>query len=187
MCNDGIEDNHVYQANVDGDVTFGVGVLKQTQFDYVGDVAELRMSFTGNMVENSEKAQGQLNVLQVVGDKEFTRSSYDEVSGSRTLYSLENGDYDSNNFRVRTKSALVKDGVGFSIDLIPRFDTDRDLLRIHPDGSPPGTEGCIGLTGGASAQNSFIDIVKPFYDKGVDIPVNTSINNNPNHNQPRRR
>ena len=191
MANDGIDDNRVYQANPEGNITFGVGVLKQTQFDYVGDVNEVRMEFTGDMVKNSEKAEGQLKIIQVVGEKEFVKDSYDAISGSRTLYSLENGDYESNNFRLRTIPSMVKKGkdfsIGFSIDLIPKFKTGRSKLRIHPDGPPPGTEGCIGLTGGKAALESFIRNVKPIYDKGLSIDVKVNINNNPNHSQPKRR
>ena len=49
------------------------------------------------------------------------------------------------NLRRRTNKAMVcEDGNGWSLDLNPKFKTDRDLLRIHPDGNVPGTEGCIG-------------------------------------------
>jgi hypothetical protein len=41
---------------------------------------------------------------------------------------------------------MVRDGVGFSVDLDPLFQTNRTLLRIHPDGNVPGTLGCIGIT-----------------------------------------
>ncbi len=185
MCNDGINDNRVYQASENGDVTFGVGILKKTQFNYIGNVDEIKMSFTGNMLENSEKAQGQLNIIQVVGDKEFTKSSYSAISGSRSLYSLENGEYISNNFRYRTNVSMVKDGIGFSIDLISTFNTGRSLLRIHPDGGPSGTEGCIGLTGNSIELKSFINTVKPIYDNGSNIKVIVDINNNPNHKYPK--
>lgn len=36
-------------------------------------------------------------------------------------------------------------GIGFFVDLIPQFETDRTLLGIHFDGNVPGTLGCIGL------------------------------------------
>ena len=33
----------------------------------------------------------------------------------------------------------------------------RTLLRIHPDGGKLGTNGCIGILGGAATQRSFRD------------------------------
>lgn len=36
-------------------------------------------------------------------------------------------------------------GQGFFVPITPTFDTGRTGLGIHPDGTPPGTEGCIGL------------------------------------------
>ena len=55
-----------------------------------------------------------------------------------TIYSndcLPNGDYNTFKFQNRTDNdAMIRDGVGFSIKLTPLFVTNRDLLRIHPDG-----------------------------------------------------
>lgn len=49
-----------------------------------------------------------------------------------------NGDYDP---------AMNRNGVGFSFNITPDPRFGRSLLRIHPDGNVPGTQGCIGLTG----------------------------------------
>ena len=44
---------------------------------------------------------------------------------------------------------MVRDGVGFSVDLSDKWDPalkrTRSLLRIHPDGNLPGTQGCVGI------------------------------------------
>lgn len=68
------------------------------------------------------------------------------VSGPHGNGPLPTGWYECTNLRRRTESAMVRDGVGFSVDLNPMFPTTRTLLRIHPDGNVPGTLGCIGIT-----------------------------------------
>ncbi len=69
------------------------------------------------------------------------------VSGSgKRLKPLPTGWYKCSNFRKRTDGAMVREGVGFSVDLEPLFSTERTLLRIHPDGGKSGTAGCIGIT-----------------------------------------
>jgi hypothetical protein len=51
-------------------------------------------------------------------------------------------------------------GVGYSFALNdaydPRVRARRTLLRIHPDGGVEGTEGCIGIVGGAAVQRQFV-------------------------------
>lgn len=48
-----------------------------------------------------------------------------------------------------------KTGKGFFVPITPSFSSSRSGLGIHPDGKPPGTKGCIGIT-----SNS-----RGFYDK----------------------
>src|SRR5262245_31495276 len=70
-------------------------------------------------------------------------------SGSSGLYPLPAGRYVATNFGDRDDPAMVRDGVGFSVDLSDKYDPvagrKRSLLRIHPVGGQPGTEGCIGI------------------------------------------
>ncbi len=72
--------------------------------------------------------------------------AWEAVSGPHGNGPLPTGRYECANLRPRTNSAMVRDGVGFSVDLNPLFPTNRTLLRIHPDGNVPGTLGCIGIT-----------------------------------------
>ncbi len=69
------------------------------------------------------------------------------ISGPYGKGALPEGDYVGDNFRVRaTKAMTVSDSqgkTGWSLDLTPQFKTDRSLLRVHPDGNVPGTQGCI--------------------------------------------
>lgn len=47
------------------------------------------------------------------------------------------------------------DGKGWSLDLNPAFDTDRTLLRIHPDGNVLGTQGYISHENNADEAISY--------------------------------
>ena len=70
-------------------------------------------------------------------------------SGSSGLSPLPPGKYGCRNFRNRTEPVMVRDEIGFSLDLDDKYDPTlkrtRSLLRIHPDGGKPGTEGCVGI------------------------------------------
>ncbi len=181
LGNDGKNDNKVYQQSLKGNVSFGIGVLKQPFFDYVGNVSETKLEYSGNMESNGHKSTGTLNIIQIVGDKSLKRASFAAISGSSKLFSLQNGEYKTNTFRERTTEAMVKDGVGFSINLNPTFSTNRSLLRIHPDGNLPGTEGCIGLTGKGATLNNFVEIMRSLYKDGFSIMLSVNIKNNPNY------
>ena len=109
--------------------------------------------FTGSRVQSKQRVEGKLF---------FSGSmrSYRALSGSTSLKPLPRGAYAVSNIRVRDKIEMARDvppeenhGGGFcfpawSADLEPRFCTNRTLLRIHPDGNVPGTEGCIGILEG---------------------------------------
>ena len=60
---------------------------------------------------------------------------------------LPRGTYDVTFPRRRTEPPMVRQGFGFSFNLDPKFPTNRSLIRIHPDGNNPGTQGCIGVMG----------------------------------------
>jgi hypothetical protein len=54
----------------------------------------------------------------------------------------------SNHRANRTTVGMVFNGVGYSFDLDPTDGTQvfgRSLFRIHPDGQPIGTNGCLGV------------------------------------------
>jgi hypothetical protein len=54
----------------------------------------------------------------------------------------------SNHRPNRTTAGMVFHGVGYSLDLDPTDGTQvfgRSLFRIHPDGEPIGTNGCLGV------------------------------------------
>ena len=77
---------------------------------------------------------------------------------------IPEGRYLASNFRDRTLDAMVRDHVGFSVDLSDIWDPylrrQRTLLRIHPDGADPGTAGCVGiLSDVASCRDLLRDLI----------------------------
>ena len=86
-------------------------------------------------------------------------------SGSSGLFSLPEGRYVANNFRERSEAVMTRDGVGFSVDLSDKYDPAakkvRSLLRIHPDGGQPGTEGCIGILSRVAACRDHLKAMLP--------------------------
>ncbi len=74
--------------------------------------------------------------------------SYGAVSGGFGKGRLPEGTYKASELKRRTEKSM-KDtkGLGWSVNLDPNFKTDKEYLRIHPDGNKPGTEGCIGIKG----------------------------------------
>ena len=183
---DNVNNNLVYQQNINGNKQYGVGVFRNPNFTYRGNVKELKFSYDGKMNKDNHMAKGILTIYQCGDDFEFKRAEFEAVSGlhgAKQLYDcLPNGAYMTNNYRERTDNVgFINDGVGFSIDLLPLFSTNRTDLRIHPDGGFPGTKGCIGLSGEKSELQEFIDIVTPFYLSGAKIKLNVNIFDNPNY------
>jgi hypothetical protein len=97
------------------------------------------LTFYGSRIPNKQRVDGRLSVVR-------NGRSWSACSGSTTLLPLPVGRYLAWNVRARNDAAMVRGGVGFSVDLVPLFPTSRSLLRIHPDGNVPGTQGCVGIT-----------------------------------------
>ena len=59
----------------------------------------------------------------------------------------------------RSNRSMNVGGVGYSFAMSDKYDPrvggTRRLLRIHPDGGTPGTEGCMGIVGNADVQRRF--------------------------------
>ncbi len=98
-------------------------------------------------------------------------------SGTRTHYSVPQGWYLVRGYVGDREGPFKLNGVGFSFviedinrpgsdkmyDKRPR--RDRTLLRIHPDGSPEGSAGCIALVGSAATLRRFIRDMNKEIDK----------------------
>jgi hypothetical protein len=86
--------------------------------------------------------------------------SYDFVSGGYGRGSLPPGTYTvTRHLDDRDTYGMTVDGIGYSFALSDKWDDrvgdTRSLLRIHPDGAGPGTEGCMGIVGDGDVQERF--------------------------------
>jgi len=91
--------------------------------------------------------------------------TYTYHSGGYGKGNLPNGDYNvTPHLWNRNTKGMVVDGVGFSVALSDKYDprvkSTRTTLRIHPDGGPAGTQGCIGIVGNGDVQRQFREDIK---------------------------
>ena len=102
--------------------------------------------------------EGTLEVPQEGGQVDSFQAT---TGGNARLYSQRNGPTPPGRYRVsnyrpnRNISGMTLDGVSYSFDVEEVNQTEvygRSALRIHPDGPPPGTRGCIGVLGPAFEQ-----------------------------------
>uniref|UniRef100_A0AB33ISM1 Teneurin-like YD-shell domain-containing protein n=1 Tax=Prevotella sp. GTC17253 TaxID=3236793 RepID=A0AB33ISM1_9BACT len=112
---------------------------------------------------------------------------YNAVAGGFGNGAPENGNYTISTYQDRSpkgwyNKGMNRDGVGFSYNLNPLFDTGRTDLRIHPDGNNEGTLGCIGLLGNAKKLIDFKDTLNRMLKVNKTIFTNIHIYNNPNNN-----
>lgn len=96
----------------------------------------------------------------VTGNLTVNGHSYNFRSGGFGRGSLPKGAYTvTPHLWNRSDRSMSVGGVGYSFALSDKFDSrvggTRRLLRIHPDGGGPGTEGCVGIVGDASVQRRF--------------------------------
>lgn len=113
------------------------------------------------------------NGSTLVGYDDFAKEfEVPAVSGPWGKGRLPAGNYNGKNLRKRKDNkAMMCNGSGWSLDLDPTFRTDRTLLRIHPDGNVPGTEGCIGPS--CSVQQTVYDSLRDYFNTpgSTSIPV----------------
>lgn len=86
--------------------------------------------------------------------------TYQFRSGGFRRGNLPKGNYTIRpHLQHRTNRSMNVGGVGYSFAMSDKYDPrvkgTRRLLRIHPDGGTPGTEGCIGIVGNAATQRRF--------------------------------
>lgn len=97
---------------------------------------------------------------RVDGSLTVNGNTYQFRSGGHGRGSLPRGTYEVRNHLMhRSDRSMSVGGVGYSFAVSDKFDArvggTRRLLRIHPDGGAPGTEGCIGIVGNADVQRRF--------------------------------
>lgn len=110
-------------------------------------------------VIHSVSNRGQRDQL-VTGQLTVNGNSYTFRSGGYARGSLPTGDYEvTPHLWSRSNQSMTVGGVGFSFAMSDKYDprvgATRRLLRIHPDGASPGTEGCVGIVGDAATQRRF--------------------------------
>lgn len=104
----------------------------------------------------------------VTGSITVNGNTYRFNSGSSRLFSTPQGTYRVRaHLNSRSDAGFVRNGVGFSYVMEDprrpgsdrfydaRAGRDRQYLRIHPDGGPTGTAGCLGLIGDAATLRRF--------------------------------
>lgn len=137
----------------------------------------------------SESALTAINVtlFLILADGTERDWTYKAVAGGFGNGAPENGEYTTDTYRDRSRNngdyseGMNKDGVGFSFNLNPQFDTGRTDLRIHPDGNNEGTRGCIGMSGEKMILTNFRDNIKNIIQVKRSISTKVMINNNPNN------
>ncbi|OUT17683.1 hypothetical protein B9N60_03470, partial [Campylobacter concisus] len=126
------------------------------------------------------------NELLLLMENEDTILSITMVAGGFGSGAPQNGEYTVDTYRNRRKDKDYNPGmnilgVGFSFNLNPQFETERSLLRIHPDGNNKGTLGCIGVTGTKEELLKFEETMKNILKQQKSIGATINIKNNPNN------
>lgn len=98
--------------------------------------------------------------LEWLDDKGKVVRDYDAKSGPWGNGPLESGPYTIllDTLQERSEAGFSCSQFGWSVEIIPNFQTTRELLRIHPDGNVPGTRGCIGVQCSRDAADLLIDL-----------------------------
>lgn len=201
LGSDGKDDNKVYTIakpkyeTIYGESSSGESVALGRQLLFTGaklkgTVDNTTLSFIGAAdAADPKRADGTITITQHVGNKSFTRLSVAAIGGPWGNGSPENGDYLLNNYAERgpesgwSNPGMTREGIGFSLNMEPLFKTGRTLLRVHPDGGQvEGTQGCIGIVGGAAELNNFKSAVKSALKFESSLKLNVNIQNNPNNN-----
>jgi len=114
-----------------------------------------------NMTASFDRVRGPgSRSQQITGRVTVNGNTYDFRSGGFGKGSLPPGAYQiTPHLWSRSDRSMNVGGVGYSFAMSDKYDSrvraTRSLLRIHPDGGTPGTEGCMGIIGNADVQRRF--------------------------------
>ena len=85
------------------------------------------------------------------------------------------GKYSVDNLREDRGGLMRRDGIGFSLDVNPKFrqepGKEQTLIRIHPDGGEKGTHGCLGVCEKAEKLREFVQHIKEYFKSHKDIEL----------------
>lgn len=185
-----------------GGISAGISAHKSGADFWTGDMPIPDNSIKPFIIENSENPEiifsknkfkplleekyltfdgDNLSLLEYYSDgKVYVENSWNAVSGANGNGELPNGTYTGTKLRVRTNLRMVRDDVGFSLNLNDAYDENlcrfRTLLRIHPDGHGRGfwwlnngTNGCIGLQCNATQLNNFYNTLNTYLNRNEFI------------------
>jgi hypothetical protein len=162
---------------------------KTKRTDLISEETGKALNITGEVRDGNDLIADVIVNLQVTFDdgSGIIVETFDGVAGGFGNGAPENGEYTVNHFRDRTpgngdySAAMNRNGEGYSYDLNPNFETNRDLLRIHPDGNNEGTLGCIGLSGDGANLATFRTQINNYLSNHDSINTTINITNNPNN------
>ena len=148
-------------------------------------IKDVQLEIGGEM-RNSTIGDVNVTLFLILADGTERDWTYKAVAGGFGNGAPENGEYTTDTYRDRSENGdynkgINRDGVGFSFNLNPLFDTGRTLLRIHPDGNNEGTLGCIGMSREKMILTNFRDNIKNIIQSKRSILTKIMINNNPNN------
>ena len=121
---------------------------------------------TGSVPEGTAQFQSTQNAgarnQMKTGQITVNGNTYNFRSGGHGKGNLPPGQYTvTPHLNSRSERGFSVGGVGWSFAVSDKFDPrvndTRGLLRIHPDGGTPGTQGCIGIVGDANTMRRFRD------------------------------
>jgi len=136
------------------------------------EVVSSYLKVQGNPIPGKNGITGTVTWMNIMSDgSAVADESWSFRSGSITLMPIPNGTWSVSNYRARSENGYVRNGVGFTFDITPDPAFGRSSLRIHPDGGPVGTAGCIGLTEPASRLNGFSSKMQEYLQNHSAIPM----------------
>ncbi|HEV2867533.1 MAG TPA: hypothetical protein VGX37_13570 [Allosphingosinicella sp.] len=140
------------------------------------DVRPVLVKFVGESTFMSSRGFPVVKGKMTVNNRDGTTAAVFETNtgGGASTYRRTNGPvppgaYVVSNFLVRDKFGMVRDGVGYSLNLDPAPGTPvfgRSLFRIHPDGASPGTNGCLGVAEGGPRLVASRDLLRQLVTDG---------------------
>jgi hypothetical protein len=135
----------------------------------IATASAFRMTLLGNPIF--------LGTLELLDEDWKIRDSFKFATGGGSQsHEITNGPcppgrYTASGFRLRDDLGFTVGKVGYSINIDACDGTqvfDRKYFRVHPDGWPVGTKGCIGIQGDEEEQRRSMNALKDMLDKGVD-------------------
>ncbi|UPG89494.1 hypothetical protein L2Y96_19170 [Luteibacter aegosomaticola] len=127
-----------------------------------------RMTLLGNPIF--------LGTLELLDEDRKTKDSFKFATGGGSQsHEITNGPcppgrYTASGLRLRNDLGFTVGNVGYSINIDPCDGTQvfgRKYFRVHPDGWPIGTKGCIGIQGDEEEQRRSMNALKDMLDKSV--------------------